>query len=478
MGVGMQTLPRRVAFLLLALSLASAATDAAERCPNFLFILGDNVGQDWFGCYGSDEKCTPNVDKLAATGVRFEHCYVTPLCSTTRAALLTGRYGFRTGWHTHHDAAIYGGGGFDWRRETTWARLLQAAGYKSAIAGKWQINDLSVDTDALAGSGFDEHLVWTGALLGEGNAHERWQKFLKAGKKHELESRYWDPVVYRNRRQMTLPGRFGPDTYADFLIDFIERHRDQPFVAYYATPLVHIPTVPTPLSPQADAPEREQFAGMVRYLDYQVGRLIAELERLGLRDNTIVIFTTDNGSPKRLGGMVRGQRAPGGLGGLTEGGLDVPLIVNCPARLPESRVIQTLVDCTDFLPTVLELAGVELPRDREIDGRSFALQLTSDARPPKSREWIFSQNAETRVVRDRRFKLYSTGAFYDLTADPLEKNDLAINSDATIVAARARLQMVLNQLPPDSHLPFAPRSSSAFQLEAARQKLKAKTKPD
>src|SRR5688572_814100 len=106
-----------------------SAADAAERPPNFLFILGDNLGKDWFGCYGSQEQCTPQIDKLAAGGVRFAHCYMTALCSTSRAALLTGRYGFRTGWHTHHDAAIYGGGGFDWQRETTFARVLKAAGY-------------------------------------------------------------------------------------------------------------------------------------------------------------------------------------------------------------------------------------------------------------------------------------------------------------------------------------------------------------
>jgi arylsulfatase A-like enzyme len=468
----MQAAPRFVAFLVLAHLLTPATIHAAERPPNFLLILGDNVGQDWFGCYGSDEKCTPHVDKLAATGVRFEHCYVTPLCSTTRAALLTGRYGFRTGWHTHHDAAIYGGGGFDPRRETTWARSLQAAGYKTAIAGKWQINDLSVDTDALAGSGFDEHLVWTGKLLGEGNSHDRWQTFLKAGKKHELESRYWDPVVYLSGKQTTIAGRFGPDIYADFLIGFMQRHRDQPFVAYYATPLVHIPTVTTPLSPNKDAPEREQFAGMVRYLDHQVGRLIAELERLSLRENTIVIFTTDNGSPTRLGGMVRGQRAPGGLGQLTEGGLDVPLIVNCPARIAQGRVSQALVDCTDFLPTMLQLAGIALPPDRTIDGRSFAAQLSKDTNTPPGRDWIFSQYATTRVIRDQRFKLYSTGALYDVTADPLETTNLADSTDAAVIASRARLQNVLTQFPPDSHLPFSPRSSSAFQLQAAGKKSK------
>ena len=316
-----------VVLCLLACTGASAA-DAAERPPNFLFILGDNLGKDWFGCYGSEEQCTPQIDKLAAGGVRFEHCYMTALCSTSRAALLTGRYGFRTGWQTHHDAAIYGGGGFDWQRETTFARVLQTAGYATAITGKWQINDLYEQPDALKRHGFEEHLVWTGALEGEGNAEGRWRASLAAGR--EMESRYWDPVVFKNGQRLEMRGRFGPDVYVEYLLDFIQRQRDRPFLAYYATPLTHIPVVTTPGSPQKDAAERDQFAGMVRYLDQQVGHLLSELERLGLRERTIIVFTTDNGSPRRLGGSVAGKRVPGGLGTQSEPGIDVPLIVNCP----------------------------------------------------------------------------------------------------------------------------------------------------
>src|SRR5262245_61692194 len=115
---------------------------AAERRPNFLIILADNIGKDWFGCYGADGGHTPNIDWLAATGVRFKHCYVTPLCSTTRVQFLTGRYGFSTGWHTHHDAGFYGGGGLVSTRERTWAGVLRDTGYATCITGKWQIDDL------------------------------------------------------------------------------------------------------------------------------------------------------------------------------------------------------------------------------------------------------------------------------------------------------------------------------------------------
>ncbi len=449
---------------------------AAVPRPNFLFILADNVGRDWFSCYGSDNP-TPNIDKLAAGGTRFEHCYVTPLCSTTRVQLLTGRYGYSTGWHTHHDAGIYGGGGLDAKGETTWARALRDAGYATAIAGKWQINDLYDQRDALKQHGFDEHLVWTGALVGEGLAEARWKASIAPGGNRELESRYWDPIVFRNGVHETLTGKFGPDEYVRFLVDFMARHREQPFIAYYTCPFVHMPTVTTPLSPDKNAPQREQFAGMVRYMDAQVGRFISELERLGLRENTIVIFLPDNGTPASMSGMVGGKKAAGGLGTLSENGLDVPLIVNCPARVAAGRTSSALVDCSDFFPTLLELAGVPIPRGLKIDGRSFAAQLARNAEPPPGREWIFAQYAGERVMRGQRFKLYSSGAFFDVEADPLEKNNLAGSTDKNIVAARARLQQALDGLPADAKLGFEFRSSSAFNAKAGA-KTKGAPKPE
>lgn len=460
-----------------ASTLVVGAAYAEQPRPNFLVILADNVGQDWFDCYGSVERCTPEIDKLAAGGVRFEHCYVTPLCSTTRVEMYTGRYGFRTGWHTHHDSGIYGGGGFDPEREITWARALRESGYRTVIAGKWQINDLSVDTDVLSRHGFDEHLVWTGMLVGEGNSEQRWQASIKPGGNRELESRYWSPVVYRNGEHLTLADRFGPDAFVDYLVDFMSRRNGTPFVAFYSAPLVHVPTVPTPSSPDATTPEREQFAGMVRYLDAQVGRLVAELERLKLRDDTIILFMTDNGTATRLAGNMSGKRSVGGLGTLSEGGLDVPLIVNCPGRVAVGRVSPMLVDCSDVFPTLLEIAGVSVPKGLVIDGRSFAGSLTKQIADAPGRTWIFSQYASTRVVRDRRFKLYSTGAMFDVVNDPRETRDLASANDDETAAARGRLQNVLEQLPPDTKLPFSFRSSSAFQLEEQRKNPGGKRKP-
>lgn len=442
---------------------ADAAT--ARRAPNFVVVLLDNVGQDWFGCYGSDEGQTPVCDKLAATGLRFGHCYVTPLCSTSRAALLTGRHAYRTGWRIHSDTAIYGGGYLDWKREVTFARALKSAGYATAIAGKWQINDLYKQPDALRRHGFDEHVVWTGALAGEGDADRRYERSQETNTR-ELESRYWDPVVFHNGVRKEIKGRFGPDVYLEHVFDFMQRNRERPFLVYYATPLVHVPVVTVPNGPAQDAPPRDQFAAMVRYADRQVGDLIAALERLRLRDDTIVIVTTDNGTPRTYSGRVPGKLSQGALGNLRENGINVPLIVNCPARVPGGRVSNRLLSCVDVFPTLLDLAGAKPPAGVAIDGLSFADETLGLPSQQPVRDWTFTQYADERVVRDHRFKLYaSTGAFFDLTADPLEKTDLAASTDAEMVAARKRLQSVLQSLPPDVPMPFEPRSQSAFSLK-------------
>ena len=132
--------------------------------PNVVFILLDNIGQEWFGCYGSEENCTPNIDRLAREGVRFQHCYTMPICGPSRTVLLTGRQPYRTGFTLHHDAALYSGGGLDPKREIIFPRLFRDAGYATGIAGKWQINNLYDEPDVMTRHGFAEHLVWPGSI--------------------------------------------------------------------------------------------------------------------------------------------------------------------------------------------------------------------------------------------------------------------------------------------------------------------------
>jgi arylsulfatase A-like enzyme len=329
---------------------------------------------------------------------------------------------------------------------------------------------LYVHGDALKRHGFDEHLAWTGALAGKGTGEERWKASLDPAGSREMESRYWDPVSFRNGKIETLAGKFGPDVYLDFLLDFISRHRDGPFVAYYACPFVHIPTVPTSLTPRKDAPEREQFVGMVRSMDAQVGRLVAELERLRLRDNTIIVFMSDNGTPAKLSGSIGGRKAAGGLGTLSENGINVPFIVNCPALIPGGRVSDVLADCSDVFPTLIDFAGMKADGVRKLDGVSLVPELSGKAPGFRPREQVFAEYAAERVAFDGRFKLYSDGRFFDLNADPLEKANIAASDDALSAKSRERLRAALAGLPPGPDVGFEFRSMSAFKLRGDRDK--------
>ena len=438
------------------------ADEAKARQPNVLFVLLDNVGKDWFRCYGSQENQTPVIDHLARTGLKFRNFYVTPVCSTTRVMLLTGRYPFRTGWHTHHDPAIYGGGYFDWNREMCMARVMKSAGYETCISGKWQINDLfdPEQHDAIRQHGFDEYCLFPEGVKGH-PAHKK---------------RYWDAYITRNGERVDTAGKFGPDVCTDFLIDFMSRNRDRPFFAYHSAILTHIPVTSTPHNKDQDLSPREQFAGMVRYADHLIGRLVTALDELGLRDNTILFITADNGTDngtdqnafQSLGGRVNGRIAGEGIYSLTERGINVPFIVNCPSRVPGGRESDDLIDATDILPTLAGLAGAKLPQDVTIDGQSFAPQLAGQTND-QWRGWCMSQYYTTRVVRGQRFKLYSSGEFFDLAVDPMEQHDLqgaAAMAEPQNRAGYATLKKVLDSQPPNAKLPWEFRSISARKIRA------------
>ena len=420
--------------VLLGLSCFSIA-NGAER-PNVLFILADDLGPEWLSCYGSEGQKTPNIDRLAAGGVRFENAWATPLCTPTRHVMLTGRYPYRTGWTVHNDVPRWGDPCFDWNREYCQVRSLRDAGYATAIAGKWQINDLRRQPDALKQHGFDEHCVWPGFETGNPPSGER----------------HFDPFIQTNGDRRTHTGAFGPDVFRAYLADFITRHKQGPFFAYYAMVLPHPPMTRTPHNRDTMETGTALHRGMVDYLDFEVGQFMELLAALGIDHNTVVIFATDNGSPG-LKMRMKGMEVTGGKSRLTETGIHVPLVVSGAGRFAPG-VRQDLVDFTDILPTVLALAGAKPPSGVTLDGRSFAPVLTGRTEGYTPRKWVFSQLGETRVIREARYKLWSTGKLYDLQADPLEQHDLSGQEDAQALAARQRLRTALDGLPTDKKLPF------------------------
>ena len=372
---------------------------AVERQPNILVIVADDLGLECVESYGGLSYKTPQIDALAATGMRFTHCFSNPYCSPSRAQLLTGRYPLHNGItrviyepEKHREF-------LDPAKETSFATMLKKRGYATAIAGKWQVSFLH-ERDTLSAHGFDEYQMW---------------QIFHEGKK---TSRYANPTMRENGKvlQKELVGRYGPEVNVEFLIDFMRRHREQPFCVYYTALLPHYPWEPTPdsadpLKPAIGNGDPKYMPDMVAYLDKQVGQLTKAVEELGLRENTLILFTGDNGTDRTITSKwsngTTTRSVHGGKGTMTDAGTHVPLIANWPGVIAQSQVNSNLVDLSDFLPTVLEVAGAELP-PRPINGRSFLSQLRGQ--PSEPREWIHVQNMANRHVRNKEFILTNQGA--------------------------------------------------------------------
>jgi arylsulfatase A len=389
---------------------------ATQRKPNIIFILADDLGVGNLSCYGSDQFKTPQLDRLAAGGTRYTNAYTAPLCGPSRALILSGRYAFRTG-ATNQDAT----GGIRPERETFMPRYLKPAGYVTAAVGKWGQLPLGP-----AEFGFDEHLKFQGSGT-YWNTQDRGKRYTVNGQAKDLRDKEYLPDVMHN-----------------FVVDFVTRHRNDPFYVYYSMSHIHAEILPTPDS----APDsKDYYSDNIRYMDKLVGKLVAELERLKLRDNTLLVFIGDNGTGGNFAdrSTIRGRRLSGEKGSMLEGGALVPMIVNWPGKTPAGKVSSDLIDSTDFVPTFAELAGAKLPADKVIDGRSFAPQILGRRGTP--REWIFIELARNWYVRDSRWKLDQAGQLFDMKNAPFEEPVVAAESkDPDAAAGRKRLHAALEKL--------------------------------
>lgn len=436
---------------LIFLALAACAVALAADQPHIVFIMVDDLGPEWVSSCGADDIETPNIDKLAERGMRFDNAYSMPQCTPTRATLLTGQYPFRHGWTNHWDAPRWGAGcHFDPKYNMTFARLLRDAGYATGIAGKWQINDFRLQPNILQRHGFDQWLMWTGGEGGNPVSDER----------------YWDPYIYasEDRNSRTYEGRYGPDLYNEFVLEFLARNRSHPMLVYYPMALTHGPLVTTPHEPFA-ATKLERHKAMTRYTDYLVGQVMRQLDRLGIWDDTYVFFTTDNGTAGSITGHLNGREVRGGKAKLTENGPRQPFIVAGPGVEPGSTT-DALTDFSDLLPTFVELAGAKIPAGLPLDGHSLVDVLHGrDQDGP--RDWMLAmgygparlddegvrpvQDFTDRVVRDKRYKIHvldgQVAKLYDLAADPAEERNLIDSDDPAHRAALAKLTAVVDGFP-------------------------------
>lgn len=462
----------RVVLLALMGVLAAGPLQAASpRQPNILFILTDDQGWPTLACYGSKKAPTPTLDQLAKEGVRFTSAYVTPQCTPTRAALLTGQHPVRSRmWHV---IPWYGSPWAPVRepafaeqlpRETfTLAKALKSAGYATGCLGKWHLTTnadgdyVGLKPDASRYYGFD-----TVATPGPGSQN--------AGDKHVAH-------------------------LTDEAIAFIDKNRDKPWFCYLAHHTIH-GTVSAPpalvesyrkIGAPAEGLHNATYLAAIEHLDNSVGRLLDAIDKRGLREDTIVVFLSDNGGVSyqydvapfttgdgRLQNLKVSVRefdnAPlrGTKGTLYEGGVRVPCIVRWPARVEPGTVCDTPIQVTDWLPTLLAAAGAKLPADFSPDGVNLGPLLAGKSIPKRNLYW-YAPLYDLRwgatpaaAVRNERYKLveffgdsfspdgnYRPGhrlELYDLQTDPGEAADLSAERAEIVKALQTELHAFLKSV--------------------------------
>jgi arylsulfatase A len=400
---------------------ACASPLSAATQPNIVLIFADDLGLDGVSCYGADKYKTPAIDKLAASGTRFEICYAAPLCGPSRCQLMSGRFAFRTGGITNQSWRGEGPGAKS-ADESPVAKLLKQAGYATGMAGKWrQVGETP------GAWGFDEFL--TDPTAGG------W---------------FWENQLQKHDGPITTPaGSYAPDKVHEFALDFINRHKEKPFFFYYSMHHVHGPILRTPDTTEGAKTADALYADNIRYMDKQVGSVVAELEKLGLREKTLVIFTADNGTALTFPSPVGGRMINGKKASMLEGGSRVPFIASWPGTTPAGKVSKDIISLADPHATLVELAGGKLPEGRKFDGRSFAPQLHGEAGKP--REWAYVQLGNHWFVRSAGFKMNERNELFDMSDAPFVEKPVPADADTeTSKAARQKLTAVLAELDPAS----------------------------
>lgn len=392
---------------------------AAESRPNIVLVLIDDFGYECVGANGGESYQTPVLDRLATTGMRLEQCHCLPLCTPTRVQLMTGRSNYRNYTHfAHLDPS-----------QRTFGNYLRDAGYATSIIGKWQLGN------GFAGPGqfgFDNYCLW------------------QLTRKPE---RYWAPGFEVDGREIDYPAdTYGPDVLNLHAVEFIAQNKDRPFLLYYPMMLVHTPLERTPDSPAEEGRRGpDKFADMVAYTDKLIGNVVRSLDEHGLRERTLLLVLGDNGTTRDIPSRYQGRIVAGSKGKTTIWGTRVPAIANWPGTIAGGQVCSDLVDSTDFLPTLLDAAGIPVAPDTVLDGRSFLPQLLGRSGSP--REWIYAwygpdggQTPRAEFAFDARYKLYADGRFFDVVQDEEERSPLASSPLAeSVAAARAKLAGALTE---------------------------------
>ena len=395
---------RRLLGTCVAALLALAATAATAEQPNFVVIFADDLGYGDLGAYGSTTIRTPNLDRMAAEGMRFTDFYATaPFCSPSRASLLTGRYPVRAGvpyvlFPTEQTGLP--------QAEITIAEILSEEGYATAAIGKWHLGWPRPFRAQRHGFDFFYGLPYSNDMF-------KWEPTESLRAQHafwELPLLANDEIVEAPVNQHTLTRR-----YTERAIRFIRENQDRPFFLYFPHTFPHNPQYAS-----EDFEGRSPhglYADTVEELDWSTGELLRVLRELGLDDQTLVVFTSDNG-PTRGGGGRWGKRSAGGsAGGLRgnkgttfEGGMREPGIFHWPGKIGAGSETSERASILDLLPTLAALAGAEAPSDRLIDGRSIADLLLGKTDSLPEEPFFYYFGTQLQAIRLGRWKLFLGGA--------------------------------------------------------------------
>ncbi len=412
-----------------------AETATTSKRLNVILIFTDDQGTLDLNCYGSGDLRTPNLDALARRGVRFTQFYAgSAVCSPSRAALLTGRYPHRAGVPSNAESRpqYFGKGHGLPGSEVTIAEMLKAAGYRTGHFGKWHLGAKPGPN----GAGFDESFGFLGGCI------DKWSHFNYGGaswgnppKRHD-----W----YHNGEEVWESGTHSGDLIVREATRFMEADPHKPFFLYVAFGMPHYPMQPYDKYRRhyEHLPEpRRSYAALISTMDEQVGRILTRVDELGLRENTLIIFQSDQGhSTEARANYGGGNAGPyrGAKASLFEGGLRVPATASLPGRIPEGEVRGQFCTGCDWLPTIAEFCGVELPR-RKIDGKSLTPVIESAEAPSPHRVWYW-QLRNQWAVREGPWKLIVNARdttdgrdvknlkepfLANLTEDPSERTNLA-----------------------------------------------------
>ncbi len=422
-------------FLGLILIIALFSCSSKPEKPNIILIMADDMGYECLSINGALHYQTPNLDRLAKTGIRFNATFSQPLCTPSRVKIMTGKHNYRN----------YEYFGYLNPNQKTFGNLMKEAGYQTCISGKWQLNGLSFDLPGYEDVnrphqfGFDEYCLW------------------QLSRPRKDGERYADPLIYQNGKQLTnLEDEYGPDIFSDFVCDFIQKNADQPFFIYYPMVLVHEPFVPTPDTPEWENSENRYvkdtayFKDMMAYTDKIVGRIEQKLTELKLKENTLLIFTADNGTDVHIITQTNNGPYPGGKSFTTQRGIHVPMIASWPGMIKKPTDFNGIIDFNDFYPTLADITGIDISAE-QIDGRSFLSVLKGDKSEIKNAslihydpEWGRTSRNRNRFALDKKYKLYQDGNFYNYQNDIDEKQNISSPSNQE-VDIRNNLQILLDK---------------------------------